>query len=149
MSHKYLNDIGIKSNDVCIFNTESIDKDKNRQKRFKKQRKEYGFDERETWSMDYTMATWIYSHFKAYKEYASKIVNLTYHKFNIPEWNEEENVISNEMIEINQEEAIDIVIKNIKFYLKYSDDLNKGDIAIKKFEYAFRIIGIIAPAMWW
>jgi len=149
MSHKYLNDIGIKSNDVCIFNTESIDTDKDGQKRFKKQRKKYGFDERETWSMNYTMATWIYSHFKAYKKYASKIVDLTYHKFNIPKWNEEENVISDEMIEINQQEAIDIVIKNIKFYLKYNDDLDKGNIAIRKFEYAFRIIGIIAPAMWW
>lgn len=147
MSHKYLNDIGIKSNDVCIFNTESIDKD--RQKRFKKQRKKYGFDERETWSMDYTIATWLYSHFKGYKKYTSKIIDLTYHKFDIPRWDKENNIISDELIEVNQKEAINIVIKNIKFYLKYSDDLDKADIAIKKFEYAFRIIGIIAPAMWW
>lgn len=147
MSHKYLNDIGIKSDNVCIFNTEVIDRD--RQKRFKKQRKKYGFDERETWVMDYTMATWIYSHFKAYKKYAPRIVDLTDDKFDIPKWDKEKNIISNEMIKVNQKEAIDIVIKNIKFYLKYNEDLNKAKTAIKKFEYAFRIIGIIAPAMWW
>lgn len=150
MSHKYLNDIGIKSDNVCIFNTEAIDTDRDRQKRFKKQRKKYGFDERETWVMDYTMATWIYSHFKAYKKYAPRIVDLTDDKFDIPKWDKEENIISDEMIKVNQKEAINIVIKNIKFYLKYNDgDLNKAKTAIKKLEYAFRIIGIIAPAMWW
>ena len=49
MAHKYLNDIGIKSDATCVFNTTEIEKDENgnetnRMQRFRKERKEYGFD---------------------------------------------------------------------------------------------------------
>ena len=148
MSHKYLNDLGIKSSDICIFNTEET-KDK-RMKRFLKQRKKYGFDERETWSMDYTMGTWLYSHFKAYKKYANKIINLTFHKFDIPKWDKKET-FSQETKQVTEEEAINIIIKNLKFYLKNYDciDFKKEEKANMKFQYALRIIGIIHPTLWW
>ena len=139
MPHKYLNKIGINSDDVCIFNTENINIDRCRRERFQKQRKKYGFDERETWALDYTLATWLYSHLKMYKKCASRVVDLSYHKFDIPDWNEPEKVI-----EVNQKEAIDIAIKKLKNYL-----VDEEGSEIKDFQYALRIIGIIGPALWW
>ena len=116
MSHKYLNDIGIKSDDIAIFNTEAIDED--RQERFIKQRKKYGFDERETWVLDFTLAAWLYSHMKAYKKYASKTIDLTFHQFKIPKWNKNSNSRSKDFKIVTQEKAIKIIIKNLEFYLK-------------------------------
>ena len=150
MSHKYLNNIGIKSEDPCIFNTNYKDKNKNRQKRFNKQRKKYGFDERETWSMDITLATWLYSHLKAYKKYA-KIIDLNFHKFNIPEWDDQEIFSKNE-IEVTQKEAINIAINNLEYYLVNTVtkwDIQNEDKATMKFQYALRIVEIILPALWW
>lgn len=150
MPHKYLNAIGISSKDPGIFNTEWKENDKQRRKRFKKQRKKYGFDERETWQMDFTLATWIYEHFIWYKKHS--IVDLTFHTFEIPQWDKETNTFSEtNLITVHQKDAIDIVLKNIRYYLKYADsiDLDKADKAYKKFEYAFRIMGVLMPSMWW
>lgn len=46
-----------------------------------KQREEYGFDERETWSLDAAFAQWLYERLLMYKEI--NIVDLTYHKFDV------------------------------------------------------------------
>jgi hypothetical protein len=94
--------------------------------------------------MDFTLACWIYSHFKWYKEFASKTIDLTYHKFDIPQWNGE---IIEQTITVNQEEAIDIVIDNLEYYL-LSEEVNDEEIAFKKYQYALRIVSIIIPAMW-
>lgn len=141
MSHKYLNKIGIKSTDTCIFNTE--EKDDSRNKRFKKQRKKYGFDERETWSMDYTLASWIYEHFMLYKKI--NCVDLTFHKFDIPKWDDK---ILDEKVEITQEEGINLVLNNIKFFLK-NEDFDKELEAYERYKYALIIMAEIMPAMWW
>ena len=54
MGHKYLKELGI-SDDMCVPNTDYKDTE-GRDERFKKQRKKFGFDERETWAMDFTLA---------------------------------------------------------------------------------------------
>ena len=141
MAHKFLNKIGIKSTETCIFNTE--EKDVSRNNRFKKQRKKYGFDERETWSMDYTLACWIYEHFMLYKEI--NCVDLTFYKFNIPKWNDE---ILDEKIEVTQEEAINLVLEHIEFFL-INEDFDREEEADNRFKYALIIMAEIMPAMWW
>ena len=50
-----------------MFNTRK--KAETRQKEFNKQRKKYGFDERETWALDYTSVQWIYAHLKRFKKW--------------------------------------------------------------------------------
>lgn len=145
MAHKYLNKIGIKSTETCVFNTEEKEKSP-RQKHFNKMRKKHGFDPRETWALDFTLATWIYEHFMYYKKYAA--IDLTFHKFMIPAWDNENNEISNETIEVTQEEAINIVLDNIKFYL-VNEEISMDEVTYKKYEYALRVISIIIPAMWW
>ena len=149
MSHKYLNDIGIKSDDIAIFNTEAIDK--KRQKRFKKQRKKYSFDERETWALDFTLVTWLYSHMKAYKKYASKVVDLTFTKFKIPEWDENNHKRSEDFKVVTQKKALKIIIKNLEFCLRNYENANavRALECEERAKYALEIIGIILPALWW
>jgi hypothetical protein len=147
MAHKYLNDIGIKSDDIAVFNTEAIDE--KRQWRFVKQRKKYGFDERETWALDFTLMTWLYSHMKAYKKYASKTVDLTFHKFKIPEWDEINHMRSKGIKIVTQDEAIKIIIKNLEFCLKKYENEKYTSECDKRVKYVLEIIGIILPSLWW
>lgn len=164
MAHKYLNKLGIKSTDVCIFNTEY----KKHNKRYKKERKKYGFDTRETWNLDYTSATWLYEHLKLYKKL--NICDLSYHKFNIPvlydipkneiDINNPKQRYTKEVIEEHtQEECIDLIIKCLETYL-LSDKLLGKDYNFEEFyekelracealKCAFKIYAEIILAMWW
>lgn len=47
---------------------------------WERQRKIYGFDERETWNLDKIFIEWIYTRVKMYKEFASKAVQLDFHQ---------------------------------------------------------------------
>lgn len=162
MAHKYLNKIGIESDNPCVFNTENT---KNI-KRYKKERKKYGFDTRETWSMDFTSATWLYEHLKVFKK--ANICDLEYHKFNIPvlyglakseiDENDPYRRYTKEVIEEHtQGEAIDLMIRYLEQYLyeyfKKSDtSANMFDEDIKRAEYlqcAFKIYSEVICAMWW
>ncbi|XZH79360.1 hypothetical protein ACSW8S_15955 (plasmid) [Clostridium perfringens] len=55
--------------------------DEVRKKFWEKQRKEYGFDERETWDLDCTFIYWLYERLLMYKEYAGQAIRLDHHKF--------------------------------------------------------------------
>lgn len=43
----------------------------------------HDFDERDTYSMDYTLAAWLYECLRYFQERASKVINLDFHKFDI------------------------------------------------------------------
>ena len=167
MAHKYLNKLGIKSDDPCVFNSEN--KRDKRIKRFNKQRAIYGFDERETWSMDYTLATWLYEHLKAFKHFT--ICNLDYHTFDIPvlyplAQDELEfadgynfpNRYTKEVIENHtQGESIDYMIDYLKHYLVDDKDISfdsdcQIETEMRGFEYyqgALKIFTAVCGAMWW
>lgn len=163
MPHKYLNEIGIESNYCCIFNTEEIDNGK--QEYFIEQRQIYGFDERETWSMDYTFATWLYEHLQAYKEFAKEIIDLEFHKFLIPVLydipedkliyiNEDKTMAGQYKYEIIEEhtelEAIDIMIDYLKKYLTDTYiDWKKEQIKTEYLQGAIGILKEVIPALWW
>ena len=70
---KYLEDIGVTDT------PESWGKNDERQAEWAKERETYGFDERETWSMDFTFYLWLYEHLSMYLDSAA--VDLDYHKF--------------------------------------------------------------------
>lgn len=174
MAHKYLNKLGIKSNVTCIFNTRDKELDDKKRKRWKKQRKNHEFDERETWELCYTSATWLYEHIKMFKNSTKDIINLSYHKFNIPVLydipNDKldlsvccENQIANKytkevMEEHTQGEAIDLIIKYIEQYLLDIDHFNDYDFleyhisetkAKEALQCAFKIYAEIINTMWW
>lgn len=161
--HKYLNDLGIESTTTCIFNTSA--KDKDRDKRFKKQRYEYGFDDRETWSLDYTLATWLYSHLKMYLEIGGEIVDLEFYKFDIPvledipeeeyEYFDDNSMYpkhyQREVIakDVTQKDAIDIAIGYLAKYITEQDTNEDDQRATECGQCALKIVATILPALWW
>lgn len=162
MKNKYLDDIGLKTKKKYVFGGGTA-KDT---KKFKKQRKKYGFDGRECYALNHAAAAWLYSHLKRFKKDASEIVNLEFYKFDIPvlyetdkkSYKETEKTWYEARIENHtQLECIDICISYLKSYLlceeNIPDDLEEaGNIEQKGEEMgagAFRIFAIILPAMWW
>lgn len=95
MSHKYIEEI------VDIEDTPyGWSKHTGRDKMWEEQRNKYGFDERETWSLDVTFIYWLYERLRMYDEVNG--IDTTFHKFNI---NGEK---------YTQQECIDIMIDKCK-----------------------------------
>lgn len=126
--NKYIKDLGIKKKDTPW----GWDGNKEKKVKWKNQRKIYGFDTRETYSLDLTYAIWLYSRVKMYKEVADKIVDLSCHKFMIDDK------------EYTQIEIIDQILENTEIYLTSSADDN-----MKKLIKAAELFAKILPAMWW
>ena len=73
MGRKYLDDLNVTDRaDLWL-------PDDKRQAQWAKEREEYGFDEREIWSLDDTFYCWLYERLKMF--IARKCVNLNYHTF--------------------------------------------------------------------
>lgn len=128
---KYLDDLGIP---VTRYGGNYTDNTDSRWGFWENQRKQYGFDERETWSLDWALTEWIYTRFKMYKEFAGDIVDLNWHKFDY------------EGKQITQGEAINTIIKACEKVLK-SDGVWDDDGTLPKNIYV--LLGEIMPAMWW
>lgn len=109
-----------------------------REKKWRKQRKKYGgWDERATWNLNTFMTEQIYTWLKMYYEKSG--VDLSFYKFQI------------NGIEMTQENAILLAIKDMEFYLQHSEDWGE-DIwqeCKNKIAEAYYILGVIFPALWW
>lgn len=71
-------------------------------KRLEKQRKRYGFDERETWNLDYHILELLYERLRMYKDVASDIIDMTYrtYEYKGKEYNQEQ--ILNRLINLSE-----------------------------------------------
>lgn len=152
--HKYLNQIGISSNEACIFNTSGFEPEK--MKKYRQERQKYGFDSRETWCLSYTLISWIYSHIRYMKEEAGKVIDWKSHRFNIPVLtevygpyvlNDKYRCHKVSIEEHSVDEIWDIISEYCVTYLK-SDmgfDLHSEEKAICVLE----IFSCIFPILWW
>ena len=175
--HKYLNELGVKDDGICVPGTTDNDGGSERMNIFEKEREEYGFDSRETWGLEYTAALWLYEHLKMYKEKAGEIVNLNFHRFNISEvkvdpkiWETEkisdiqDHVSIGEEKEITQEEAIDLCCEYLEHYIRTEERQEQAEkehkntrlasiiqetIDAYEVKHAFHVFAEISPAMWW
>lgn len=129
--NKYLEDLGLKPNEYSTNFTNKIDK---RQRRWKNQRRKYGFDEREVWNLDKTFTEWLYSHLMMYKEKASQIIDLNYYK------------ISWQNKEITLESAINILLDVSKRCL-IIEDLEERRKAEREFYEHMELWGKMLPCM--
>ena len=87
MNHKYLDDILPKGKTPYDFECD----DEIRNQKWEKEREQYGFDERETWNLDFTFFCWLYEHLRKYKEVSPvdlncKIVKVNDEEKNLGEW---------------------------------------------------------------
>ena len=157
-NHYYLNKIGIHSNDTSVFNSTNRENGNytGRTALFKEQRKTYGFDEKETWNLNYTYITWLYSHLKFYLDYAP--VNLTFHKFKVPVLAErkkrkkEDSFYKEVTKELTQGDAIKLALEYMESYLSYlsEDPFFEHEMKqVEKVKYALKIVAEIFPVLWW
>ena len=87
MNHKYLDDILPKGKTPYDFECD----DEIRNQKWEKEREQYGFDERETWNLDFTFCCQLYERVRKYKEVIPvdlncKIVKVNDEEKNLGEW---------------------------------------------------------------
>lgn len=80
--HKYLNEIGVPSSAITTFAT--TDRSALPGKRIRQQRRKYGFDVRETYCLDVTIAGWLYSHLRMYLAASSRVIDHSVKVCDIP-----------------------------------------------------------------
>lgn len=102
------------------------------------ERRVYGFDATETYSLDYTWYLWLYERLKMFRKYATKTVDLT------------ESMYEYDGNKYSLLELIDKMIHRLEYRLnpKFSyDDLDENDV-----KYVNEIMGIwavVCNSMWW
>ena len=135
---KYLDDIGVYARPENSWGESKWTDTDDRKARWKEQQETYGFDDRETYSLDTTFYMWLYERVMMYKEVASEIVNLEdeHRKFTL---NGEE---------YTQLAYINLLIDKLKFVLS-----SGVDIWDTEYEGSTKEIGYmwaeLLPAMWW
>lgn len=131
MGRKYLDDIG--KDYSWVWKPEGSERDE----LFEKEREVYGFDSRETWSLDTVFYMWLYERLKMYKEYAGEIVDLNYHKFDF------------KGKEYTQLELINMMIERLESYFKKEDLFVSSEEEYEPIKEIGEIWALVLPAMWW
>lgn len=129
MARKYLDDIGV-TNRPDLWNEED-----KRQEKWTEERNTYGFDERETWALDFTFYCWLYERLKMYLDV--NIIDLTFHKF---EYEDET---------LTQEECINRMIKGCEVYFEEDGRWPISEENQKAMDDVAKIWAVVLPAMWW
>ena len=126
---KYLDDLGLKQEK---YGTNFVPDDDTRATRWAEQKETYGFDDRETWTLDWLFIEWIYTRVMMFTEVNN--IDTTFHK------------ISYKDKEITQEEGINKLLDLCK------QCLLKGDEDDEYFDNLREICDIwkeLLPHMWW
>ena len=148
----YENLYGVTKNDVCLPNSRIKDNPskKGREKSLR-ERKKYGYDLVETYSVDYTALIWLYEHIKIMIEVGSKIINYDAEH----DWDDSERKVFNEL-GINPKtdnEAFDILCKYIEEGFKYmnseDDEVWDDDLAHQYFAKVWKLWAAIFTRAWW
>lgn len=132
---------------ICYPHTKEKEKDKDKQRKYNKQRKKYGFDERETWALEYTSLMWLYEHLQMYIDIGGKIVDF---ESPLPDSLKEE--FSKYDLTVNtQLDVIKEILSEIEKYdhNHYACDSDKEEKAYKHGRRALMFYAIILPMMWW
>lgn len=133
--NKFLEDIGLKPHQYGVNFIMGKDK---REKEWRRERKSYGFDNRETWNLNSQFVEWLYSHLKMYLDKADEIINLEYYTFEFEDQ------------EFTQRAAIEYIMDACVMYLTNRYAFNdKEEESIKEMQKAIQLWGLIFPTMWW
>lgn len=128
VKNKYLDDLGIEKRHYGTNFCSDHDK---RSPDWAIERMTYGFDQRETWNLEYTFVEWLYTRLMMYCKV--NIIDTTYHKI---EWQGKE---------LTQQECIDLLINAAKEFLIDTED----DKKFLAFCDLMPLWGKLLPYMWW
>lgn len=107
---------------------------------WERERRVYGFDSRETWGLDTTMLELLYERLMMFRERASEIVDLSFHK------------VTYRGVEYTHEVLLNMMIDKSARILHYvydnNDESDQSDIADLTRE-VWEIWAIVHPYMWW
>lgn len=134
MRHKYLKDIGIKDKDLP-WNWNPGDE---RKAEWREEKKEYGFDERSTWNLYYTMTLLGYERLKHYREIAPV---------------EMDDPGLSHSYEIDGKEVaygviIDRILKGFEDYLEKNDSF-EDDKTMDEWQKCWELYALIMRSLWW
>lgn len=145
MGRKYLDDIG--EDYSWVWKPEGSERDET----FEKEREIYGFDNRETWSLDTVFYMWLYERLKMFVEIGGQVVDLNFHKFDFKGKEYTQLELINMMIErleyFFNEDARD---SKIDEYRKQGMGIFEADNkAYEPVKEIGEIWALVLPAMWW
>lgn len=100
-----------------------------RNRRWQAQRTRYGFDDRQTWSLDYAMTELLYERLQMFLQFSDPVIDLDHHKFSFEDH------------EYTQREAIKELIRMGKKILQESEE----DLSPR----FWLLWATVSPAMWW
>ena len=134
--NKYLDDLGIP---MDKYGTNFMPDDDERMPKWEEEKKEWGFDSRETWNMDRIFVEWLYSHLMMYKEV-------------IGEKAEDSMVFSVSCIEKDDlhtlSEWIDVILEHCRFQLLTEMWSEREEKAYKGMVEALHIFSEIFYMLW-
>lgn len=104
------------------------------------QRRIRGWSDDETWNLDYEFIKWVNSRFKKYKEKASKIVDLEFHRFEYEGKEYTQLQLIDRVIELTDE-----MLTDEYWGLIYTDAERLEKIK----DEVFDIFKLIYGVMWW
>lgn len=150
-----------------VFNTK-IPGDLKRRKRYKKQKENYGFDERETWNLNFTSITWLYSHLERLLKWSSEKIDYyeTHHIYTVPVLIKENNIYKYEIIENEKYKEISLLTEDktlpvgkiIELILEYFSCYIKDDSTMfeetynlydKIAQHGIKLYAKIFQSVWW
>lgn len=131
----YIDNLGIKLEET----PQGWNKGDSRQDLWKKEREKFGFDERDTWDLHYTIDLLLYERLCMYKEKAENFIDLTFNKF------EYENEI------LTKEECLNRMIEGLRLELTLDEyDEKREDPKVNKLiSDVYKIYAVCKHALWW
>lgn len=154
MSRFYLDKIGYKTiSDKVLDENDSYNYNSDRAKRIIAEKKKYGFDYSDTWSLDRTMLEMLYERLKMYLSEADKIVDLSYHKYVF----EDKELNQKELIELMIQKAEKVLksensdVDDFDFVLNYDfdeEDRREREL-VKEENDIWAIWSLVHREMWW
>lgn len=136
MKHKYLDDAKIPYKD-------GLPRNDSRRPKWAEERKTYGFDERETWSLKETFLTWLYERIMMYKEVSD--TDFSYWTFDY----------KGETLSHGQ--ALDRILENIRVYYdvdgagikRFGSNIELWNNRARLLREIGELWALILPGMWW
>jgi hypothetical protein len=131
--NKYLEDIGLKRKEYGT----NFAWDIKHAAQWRKERKQYGFDSRETWNLDRTFVEWLYSHLMMYQECTTHDLD-----FNKIVFADNEYTLG---------EAVEVIVNACREYLiRYDDmEMEEQESLAENVKQATRLFAEVFVYLWW